>query len=185
MACEDKVLNKVEYCAAQETKFAGFNRKVAIGLHNDVLTWPTFNATAGSGEDESDVAVKTSGAFAWKTDKCFQPLEGIVEQVGMNTKASGKGFVTELTTRIQNTPHNRGWLANQVSGEFVIAAQEADETFYDLLGRKDFPAKMKKDSAQVEFGKAFNDDEFIELVFEFKPYMPAIYTGAVSYTPAT
>lgn len=185
MACVDKILNDVTECAADESKFAGFNRDLAIGRPSEIATWPTFGGTAGSGEDESDVAVKTTGAFAFSSGKCFKHFPAIVETTGIQVKKDGNSFVTELTCRIQNNSHNRGWLAREAGTQLVILAKEPDETYYNLLGRSGFPAKLKKDGGLVDFGKEFNSEEFIELTFEYKPFMPAIYSGAVSFTPAT
>lgn len=185
MACVDKVLNDVIECAADESKFAGFSRQLAIARPSEILTWPTFNAAASGDEDEADEAVKTSSAFAFKTGFCFKKIPAILEQVGMVVKKDGNSFTTELTLRMQNNSHNRGWLQNEAGTQLVILAKEPDETYYNLLGRPDFPARIKKDGGTIEFGKEFNSDEYIEVVFEYKPFVPAIYTGAVSYTPAS
>jgi hypothetical protein len=186
MACTEVQIESAEYCDIREDEIAGLKSTLGITLHQDVQTYPTWTSAAGAGLTAMEASVTASGAIVMKATKKTFKIPCIFETGSMTIRQEGGAFVTEAKMRIQNTPHNLGFIKN-LKGRFLANVNEACEggkTY--LIGQSDgistgSLAKVKRGSVQVVSGEKYGDEKYIEFIIEAKPYMPVVYGGVITY----
>jgi hypothetical protein len=186
--CTPIVVDSAEFCDNLEDQAGGLKDIVTIWpLLSEIATHPTAFKTAAAGEVTQMMGdVRAASAIVMVPTKFPIKLPAIMEENSLSIKDMGKGgWMNEATIRIQNTEHNRGVIKNLKGARFYAAVGEFDGDQI-LLGQSDgistqFLARIKPESVNVEFGKAFGDDKFIDFVLEAKPYKAVTYPFAIAY----
>lgn len=184
MDCIAKDIESVDYKECLEGEFSGIEQIVTIWQHQDVATYPAYAATTGS-QTPSAKAVTAAAAITMKATKFPIYLELMPESGHPTIKDDGNVFRTELLARVQNNSHNRGVVKDLKSTRFSFAFKEEGGELL-LAGQSDGRtsnklAKIKDGSINIDFGKAYNDEKYIEFTIECSPYQPVVYPFVIAY----
>lgn len=175
------------YEVQEEAHLGGLEDIVGIFLQEDVLTLPTFGATATGDITANEAILTASGPLVFKTGKKATKLFSIIEKNSGETKLVGRsGYLSDFKITVQNTQENRGFLENLRKLRFMAYLKESSGDGM-LLGKPGvttgYLAYIKPDSISVKTGEKFGDERMIEFVISAAPFAPYTYNETFSFAP--
>lgn len=187
MNCTLETISSAEYKDCYEKGDSGLTDIATIWDPEDIQTYPTsWGGAVISGDMTAYESKLTStGSIAMKTTKKPAKMQCIFEKNLYTAKSSGNSWEVEVKVQIQKTLHNEGFVDALLGRKFLFGMTENDGPTR-ILGRTDglttgYLAMIKKDSINITSGDAINSDRFIEFVVTAKKYLPAVYTGTITY----
>lgn len=187
MQCTIEQIDSAEYKDCIEKEDSGLTDLMTIWDVEDVETFPTAwsTATAGVNQTLHEAKLTISGSIAMKTTKKPKKVPCIFESGAYTAKSVGNSWEVEVKTRIQKSIHNEGFVDALLGRKFLFGFQENNGPVR-ILGRttgltSGYLAMIKKDSVQIVGGDTLGSDKYIEFVVTAKKYLPAVYTGTITY----
>lgn len=187
MSCTLETIASAEYKDCYEKEDSGLTDLATIWDPNDIQTYPTAwgNATASGETTPYEAKLTITGSIAMKTDKKPLKVPCIFEKNSYTAKSVGSSWEVEVKLQIQKTLHNEGFVDSLLGRKFLFGMKENDGDTR-ILGRTDglttgYLSMIKKDSVQIVSGDSIGSDKYIEFIVTAKKYLPAVYTGTITY----
>ncbi|MER0442696.1 hypothetical protein [Emticicia sp. W12TSBA100-4] len=187
MGCTLETLESAQYDDCYEKKDSGLSDLSTIWDPQDIETYPTAwgNAVAGQNTTAFENKLTITGSIAMKTNKKPLKVPCIIDKNSYSAKSKGNSWEPEVKIQIQKTLHNEGFVDGLLGRRFLFGFQENDGPVR-ILGRTNgvttgYMAMIKPDSVNIVGGEATGGEKYIEFIVTAKKYLPAVYTGTITY----
>jgi hypothetical protein len=187
MLCTLEQIDSAEYKDCVEQQDSGLGDLMTVWDVDDVETFPTAWSTGDVAPNQTfhEAKLTITGSITMKTTKKPKKVPCIFETGAYTAKSVGNSWEVEVKTRIQKTIHNEGFIDALLGRKFLFGFQENDGPTR-ILGRttgvtSGYLAMVKKDSVSIVGGDTLGSDKYIEFIVTAKKYLPAVYTGTITY----
>lgn len=157
---------------------SGLKRTIYFALADDVLTWPTLEASPATYED----LVTHIAAIAMKTGKKFWKFLASVRKSSLETLSAGergsKVAINRLNiVRAEISPAVVGFIEQHKNDELVVIVEDLNGN-PRILGTEDLPVTLEEFS--VPTGADVSDEKDVKITFESVGPMAKFYGTAAS-----
>lgn len=188
MSCVDKDVEDLRRSDCVASKKSGFKPFVLFAKWSDVTTWPQFGDSTAVNRTVSEKTLITKNDVILALGKTWKKIEAAdVGMIKLSSKKNGNAWMTDLKIRLQNSLDSRGWASANTATRFVAIVFETEESDGLLFGHPDgYNIQPKKDGGEADWGEKYEDDKFLDLTLEYKPFLPFQYNGSLTgvATPA-
>lgn len=179
--CIDKLLSDLKRSDCVASEKAGFKPYMKIVKFSDILTWPGFGDSLDVSLSINQKKLSTTGDITLKVGKTWSRIEAAeTGMIKLTCKKNGNAWTSELKIRLQNSLESRGWTKGLVGSRLVALVYETEGDKPLIFGHSDgFYLEVKKDGAEADFGEKYSDDKFLDIMFQYEPELPYVYSGEV------